>query len=119
MGASCFPKPHSRRVLMLSPPVRARTAAWKVGLAPELESACSAALAVVEHVAATVPGGLAGYQPRTPLPAVLADGKPWNSVTEEGGVKVRGRRAARPRMACARLSLCSRSPAAWSRAYAR
>ena len=52
-------------------------------------AANTATLAVVEHVAATLPGGFFGHSPSAPLPAVLSDGQLWSVVTEEQGIKVR------------------------------
>ena len=71
---------------------RGAAAAWTEGLSAELQSGSTAVLAVVEHVAATLPGGFAGYKPRSALPAALTDGKPWTVVTEEDGVKARAQR---------------------------
>lgn len=65
------------------------TAGWTVGLSAPVAAGAAAALSVVEHVAATLPGGVAGYKPRTPVPALLADSEPWYNVTEEKGVKAR------------------------------
>lgn len=71
------------------PPLPPSAPAWHAGLDPELVAANTATLAVVEHVAATLPGGFHGYSPSAPLPATLADGEQWSVVTEEHDVKVR------------------------------
>jgi hypothetical protein len=67
-------------------------APWSEGLSAELQSSSTKALAVVEHVAATLPGGFVGYVPTSAQPAVLANGNPWALVTEDNGVKARPRR---------------------------
>jgi len=93
MAGSRVLRPPARRSVAANAQARPSPAApaWHEKLSDELVAASSNTLAVVEHVAASLPGGFFGFVPSTPMPSAVSDADIVSEVADEYSVKARAR----------------------------